>query len=239
MAKINLQTLMKSTGSNETDAKKFLPYINSAMRKHSINTPERILAFLSQIGLESDRLKTTREYASGEEYEGRSDLGNTQVGDGKKFAGRGIIQVTGRSNYKQVSKALGKDFINNPELLEQPKYAVEASAWWWKDRGLNEIADTMDIKKPLTDSINKSAFERITKIINGCADCPRTHLSARKSNWDSGKDAVIRFVKEHPVATAVGFLTFALAVTTAGYWYVNKDKINLRQMILGNPALAI
>jgi putative chitinase len=230
MASINKETLKKSTGASDANAGKFLSYINSSMRKYSINTPERILAFLSQIGHESDHLKTTIEYASGEAYEGRSDLGNTQAGDGKKFVGRGIIQVTGRSNYQQVSKALGRDFINNPELLEQPKYAVEASAWWWKNHGLNEVADTMDIKKPLTDPINQSAFERITKIING----GKTGLQQREDNWKAGQNSVIRFVKEHPVATTFGILTFVLAVATTGYWYANRDKINLRQMISGN-----
>lgn len=223
MATVNKQTLMKATGASSVDAGKFLSYINSAMSKYDINTKERVLAFLSQIGHESAHLRTTTEYASGEAYEGRADLGNTVKGDGVKYKGRGAIQLTGRTNYLQASKALGKDFINNPELLAQPKYAVEASAWWWKNHGLNEVADTMDIKKPLTDPINKSAFEKITRIING----GKTGLQQREDNWEAGQNAVIKFVREHPIATALGFFTLALAVTTAGYWYANRNKIDL------------
>ncbi len=234
MAKVNLQTLMKATGATATDANKFLPYINSAMSKYSINTPERILAFLSQIGEESAHLKATEEYASGSDYEGRTDLGNTVAGDGVKYKGRGLIMSTGRSNYLQLSKALGVDFINHPELLALPKNAVQSSAWWWKNHGLNEVADTMDINKSLTDPQNKTAFDRITKIINGGYN----GLAQRQSNWDAGQQAVIQFVKEHPVATALGFLTFGLTVTTVVYWYINKDKINLVGMAQSNIALA-
>lgn len=223
MLKVNLQALMDATGASSADAERFLPYINSAIKKYDINTQERILAFLSQIGEESAHLKATEEYASGDAYEGRADLGNTVSGDGRKYKGRGAIMITGRANYLALSKALGVDFINHPELLSKPKYAIAASAWWWKNHGLNEIADAMDIKKPLTDPKNKNAFDRITKIING----GYSGLAQRQSNWDAGQKAVIQFVKAHPVVTALGFLTLGLSITTLMYWYKNRDSINL------------
>lgn len=221
MPSITKQIVKEATGANDSDAAKFLPYINSAIRKYDINNDKRILAFLSQIGHESAHLRTTTEYADGSAYEGNANLGNTQVGDGKKFRGRGLIQITGRSNYNQVSKALGKDFINNPELLAQPKYAAEASAWWWKNRGLNEIADTMNVKKPLSDIKNESAFKQITKRINGGYN----GLEQRKNNWISGQNAIIIFLKEHKKTVVAGAVSLILLSVTVAYYLMNRNKL--------------
>jgi predicted chitinase len=73
---------------------------------------------------ESDRFRTLTEYASGAAYEGRKDLGNTQAGDGKRFKGRGLVQITGRRNYTDWSKRLGVDIVAKPELAATLKYAV-------------------------------------------------------------------------------------------------------------------
>lgn len=135
-------------------AEKFLTPLNAAMEEFEINTPARVAAFLAQIGHESGQLRYVRELASGSAYEGRKDLGNTQAGDGMKYRGRGLIQVTGKANYFAVMMALDLDVIDHPEVLEQPVNACRVSAWWWKEHGLNELADTGD-------------FKRITKIING------------------------------------------------------------------------
>jgi len=84
-------------------------------------------------------LNYNKEIASGAAYEYRKDLGNIYPGDGVKFKGRGLIQITGRSNYTAAAKALGIDCINHPELLEQPEWAVKSACWWWENKGLNEI----------------------------------------------------------------------------------------------------
>ena len=97
------------------------------------------LPFIAQIGHESGQLKYSEEIASGKAYEGRKDLGNTQQGDGVKFKGRGLIQITGRFNYIQLSKDLGEDFIKNPELLSTPKYAVQSACWFWNKNKLNDL----------------------------------------------------------------------------------------------------
>jgi putative chitinase len=81
-------------------------------------------------------------------------LGNKVNGDGFKYRGRGLIQVTGRANYAACGEALGLDLINRPELLEQPQYAAMSAAWFWSFRGLNTLADQSD-------------FLKITKRING------------------------------------------------------------------------
>lgn len=118
----------------------FSPLVD-AMEEFDITTPLRQAAFLAQIGHESGQLRYVLELASGSAYEGRKDLGNTQPGDGPRFKGRGLVQVTGRSNYAKCGAALGLDLINHPELLEQPINACRSAAWWWKAHGLNELAD--------------------------------------------------------------------------------------------------
>lgn len=95
-----------------------------------------------------------RELASGSAYEGRVDLGNVNFGDGVKYKGRGLIQVTGRANYAQVEKDLKIPCVENPELLESPENAALTAGWFWDSRKLNELADNSD-------------FLRITKKING------------------------------------------------------------------------
>lgn len=132
----------------------FIDALNAAMNEFEINTSLRQAAFLAQIAHESGSLRYVREIASGSAYEGRKDLGNTQPGDGVKFKGRGLIQITGRSNYAAVSKALGIDFIANPELLETIENATRSAAWWWKAHNLNSLAD-------------QKLFDKITRVING------------------------------------------------------------------------
>jgi putative chitinase len=133
---------------------KLLPYLNSTMQRYEINTPLRIAHFLAQTAHESDGFNTNREYASGEDYEWRTDLGNTQAGDGARFRGRGLIQVTGRANVRECGEALGIDLISNPERLEDFDLACLSAGWFWDKHKLNAIADRDDVN-------------RITRIING------------------------------------------------------------------------
>ena len=114
---LTLGQLINATNSREEYAKKFYPHILETFEKYHINTPIRQLCFLAQVGHESGGLYYTEEIASGASYEGRTDLGNTSAGDGKKFKGRGLIQITGRFNYSKLKVAFGVDFINTPNLL--------------------------------------------------------------------------------------------------------------------------
>jgi putative chitinase len=131
-----------------------LPHLNTTMQRYNITTPLRKAHFLAQTAHESDGFNTNEEYASGADYEWRTDLGNTRVGDGVRFKGRGLIQVTGRSNYAACGRALGVDLINNPQLLANFDLACLSAGWFWDRNQLNGDADRDDI---LT----------ITKIING------------------------------------------------------------------------
>lgn len=123
----------------------FFDPLCAAMDEFEINTILRKAAFLAQVGHESGQLRYVRELASGESYEGRKDLGNTQSGDGVKFKGRGLIQITGRSNYYACGMALGVDLFANPAALEQPDFACRSAGWFWKIHGLNEFADQSDM----------------------------------------------------------------------------------------------
>lgn len=151
---MNLGQLVKIMPYARRRAGIFLDGLNAAMAEFEINTPARQASFIAQIGHESGQLQYVRELASGEAYEGRKDLGNTWPGDGVRYKGRGLIQITGRANYSACAAALGLDLLGHPELIEQPINACRSAGWFWKTRGLNELADAGD-------------QVRITKRVNG------------------------------------------------------------------------
>lgn len=133
---------------------RFLGPLNATLDEFEINTPQRIRMFLAQIGHESGQLRYVKELASGEAYEGRKDLGNTSPGDGARYKGRGLIQITGRSNYALASLALGLPLLEKPELLEEDQNACRSAGWFWYKSNLNSLADM-------------GLFREITKRING------------------------------------------------------------------------
>lgn len=112
-----------------------------AMSKYGITNKMRVAAFLATVAHESGELRYTEEIASGEAYENRADLGNTEPGDGRRFKGRGLIQTTGRFNYAELSKELNYNFILNPESLEKPGAASLSAGFFWESRGLNRLSD--------------------------------------------------------------------------------------------------
>ena len=174
---MNLGQIKEATCSPTVCAEKFTQFINDTCDKYEINTPVRQLCFLAQVGHESGGLFYTEELASGAAYEGRKNLGNTQPGDGVRFKGRGLIQITGRANYKSIGDALGVDFVKNPTLLggknvkvctpDQLKYAALSAGWFWNSRNLNSLAEIIDIKKSIDTGTNLDNFKAITKKING------------------------------------------------------------------------
>lgn len=146
-----LKKIMPQAGSR---AGVFLPYLNKHMPAFDIATPARMASFLSQVAHESMQLFYTEEIASGIRYEGRKDLGNAFPGDGVRYKGRGLIQITGRANYTACMMDLEIDCLEHPEMLERPEYAVLSACWFWKVHGLNELADLGDQR-------------RVTKRVNG------------------------------------------------------------------------
>jgi putative chitinase len=150
----------------------FLPALNLAMARYKIDTRLRVAAFLAQVGHESGHLTrlvenlnysaeglirtwpkrfnlemATRVARKPEQianivYASRMGNGPAVTGDGWKYRGRGLVQVTGWVNYQACGAALGLDLLNKPELLEQPPYAALSAAWYWSSNGLNALADT-------------------------------------------------------------------------------------------------
>lgn len=171
------QDLVACTGARIDRATEFLPFLEDAMHEFQINTPQRQAAFLAQVGHESGGLHWLVEIwgptDTQRRYEGRYDLGNIAPGDGFKFRGRGLIQLTGRGNYKTAGAALGVDLIEQPELLGEPALACRSAAWFWSSRGLNELADAGE-------------FERITKRINGGLN----GYAERLGLWEAAKVAL-------------------------------------------------
>lgn len=126
-----------------------------AMKKFGIDTPIRRAHFLAQCAHESGGFRWVREFASGKAYEGRSDLGNTQTGDGVKYKGRGYIQLTGRANYTKFKGSVSKDVVSDPILVEQD-YVAQSAAWFWKTRNFNDFAndDSVETLKKVTKRVN-------------------------------------------------------------------------------------
>ena len=132
----------------------FVQPLNQAMREFEIDeNVARETHFLAQVAHESGGFQYVREIASGAAYEGRSDLGNTEQGDGEKFRGRGLVQITGRANYARCGAALGLDLLDSPELLEIPANAARSAGWFWRTHGCNALADLGDARA-ITKRIN-------------------------------------------------------------------------------------
>lgn len=171
--------LMRCTGCRSLGvAAGWLPWIEKAMAAFAINTPRRQASFLAQVGHESGGLRYTSELwgptTAQEGYEGRRDLGNTRLGDGRRFRGHGLIQVTGRNNHALMRDLLRArfpdvavpDFEEYPELLAQTEWAALSAGAFWNARGLNGQADAGAFDA-VCDIINKGHVTRQVGDANG------------------------------------------------------------------------
>lgn len=188
---IDAQLLQTAVGCTPERADLFAPHLAAACQYYGIDTPERLAAFLAQIGHESGSLRYVREIADGSAYEGRRDLGNLVPGDGVRFRGRGLIQLTGRDNYRQMRDLLAHqeppDFLEFPEALEEPRWAAWSAAAWWHSRHLSELAD-------------RGEFDAITRRINGGAN----GATDRRQRWERAKAALSDYVPPPPENHASG-----------------------------------
>lgn len=146
--------LLRNISRGRDDIMRLLP---PAMTKYmpvfKIDTLFRAAHFLAQAAHESDGFRVMEEYASGKAYENRTDLGNVEPGDGPRYKGRGIFQLTGRDNYDRMGQRLSIDLIGSPELASDPDTAVHIACLYWSDHSLNALADADDIKA-ITKAIN-------------------------------------------------------------------------------------
>jgi predicted chitinase len=130
--------------------------LNNTLNKFEINTTPRMRHFLSQCAKESGGLKWMKELADGTAYEGRLDIGNTQKGDGPKFKGAGIIQLTGRANYQEFANFIGDQKVMTGCDYVAEKYPMLASGFWWHNNKMNSFCDRPDV-----------TVEMITRRVNG------------------------------------------------------------------------
>jgi putative chitinase len=159
----------------------YLPHLNHAMLVHDVITPLRIAAFVAQLAHESGEFRWMEEIwgptAAQRRYEPPGDLakrlGNTQPGDGKRFKGRGPIQITGRFNYKKYGDLLGIDLAADPALAAAPEHAFATAGLFWQSNGLNELADAQQ-------------FVTITRRINGGTN----GLDDRQKYYDRAKSVL-------------------------------------------------
>lgn len=174
---------------------KWFEPLQETFEKYQINTPKRQACFIGQCMHESGGFKFLKEnlnYSAkalmatwpsrfpdmdmAEKYERQPEkiankvysgrMGNTEDGDGAKYIGRGLIQLTGKDNYMAFGEAIGEDLVSNPQLVEQPRYAALSAGWFWNKRGLNALADAMDVTT-MTVRINGGRIgidDRIAKI---------------------------------------------------------------------------
>ena len=140
---------------------------------------KELAAFMAQTSHESDSFNTLREYwgptAAQRGYEGRSDLGNNQPGDGKRFMGRGYIQITGRANYRDFGKIVGEDLITNPARAEDPNVAAKVAIAYWKNRVRPMVNNDWDDVFLHSAAVNNPSA-RSTSAINGYADRERKYF---------------------------------------------------------------
>lgn len=123
------------------------PHFAPMQARYQVDRPRRVAALMGQLAVESAGFRAVVEYASGHEYEGRRDLGNTETGDGVRFKGRGLIQITGRANYRAMGRFLGLPLEQNPDLCAEPEVAVLTAGAFWASRNLNTFADAWDLRE--------------------------------------------------------------------------------------------
>jgi len=175
---VTLDDFRAAADLSAVQAQRWHACIVAAFDEFDISSPERIAAFIAQTAHETLGFTLTRELwgptPEQKRYEPPSPsavrLGNVLPGDGRRFSGRGLIQITGRANYAACGAALRADLLVNPELLEHDDWAARSAAWWWTSHQCNAFADSGDFVA-LTRRINGGT--------NGLADRERRWAIAR------------------------------------------------------------
>ncbi|MGC4252419.1 MAG: glycoside hydrolase family 19 protein [Sphingobium sp.] len=143
-------------GADPTKARALAIAMNVHAAAYDMLAPLRLSHFFAQIVHESGSFRYMEEIASGAAYEGRKDLGNVISGDGKRYKGRGPLQITGRANYQRFGRLIGIDIEESPELAANPSIGLHLALEYWRDRKLNALADRDDIVA-VTKAVNGGA----------------------------------------------------------------------------------
>jgi putative chitinase len=201
-----------------------LPFLQAAMTEFGIDRPAREAAFVAQLAHESGQFRFMEEIwgptAAQRRYEPQSDLaarlGNTEAGDGRRFKGRGPIQITGRDNYRRFGGLLGVDLVSQPERAAVPDLAFRIAALFWTKKGLNELADraTPEAFREMTRRINggfngladRQRFYAAARAALGVEDAPATRGPARgplgplpeEPSFERGQEAIRALARRRP-----------------------------------------
>lgn len=146
MTVLSAEAVAAASGCPLVNVELHWPTVYAALEKHGVGGHLTQCAAVATLAVEVPPFKPIPEYASGEAYEGRVDLGNTQPGDGKRFKGRGFIQLTGRGNYRAYGKLLGVDLESRPSTALEPETAAEVFALYFKWKKVSAAAELRDWK---------------------------------------------------------------------------------------------
>ncbi|PYM68074.1 MAG: glycoside hydrolase family 19 [Candidatus Rokuibacteriota bacterium] len=173
-----------------TDLAKYVDPLDEALTRYTIDTPRRIAAFIAQVAHESGDFRSTEEtlnyswqalrktWPSHFAYASRNGNGDEASGDGWRFRGRGLIQITGRANYLAYSQAIADATVmTSPEQLALPPHAALSACWFWHEHGLSALADVGD----------EASFNQITLRINGGWNGKEDRLQ----NWAEAKTILL------------------------------------------------
>ncbi len=194
------------------------PACCATMQRFDITNKLRAAAWLANVAKESGELFYTEEIASGADYEGRLDLGNTQFGDGVRFKGRGYIQITGRANYTQIAQVFGIPCVARLDLLENMPHRWTTAGYYWENMSslgnLNLIADRGDFESTVLgvrggpDPERRVYYDRAMNILPndltipapGHVPAPDPERKAVVLKTGLGKDgnSSVFYVQQHP-----------------------------------------
>ena len=190
--------------------------LSPVLAEYDIDTPLRIAHFMAQITHECAGFRTTQEFASGEAYEGRADLGNTQPGDGPRYKGRGLLQLTGRHNYRRYGELMNLPLEDQPELAADPVTSLRIACVYWQDHGINALCDADDLL---------GVTRKVNGRLNGLEDRQACLARARRAvaeRW----------------AVAVGAGQGPGPVLRLGSFGAEVEELQHRQFLLGSGRLA-
>lgn len=164
---------LAQVGHESGQLRRLVENLNYSAAGLAATWPGRFRAANGQPNALAKSLERQPERIANHVYADRLDNGSAESGDGWRYRGRGLIQLTGRQNYRACGTAIGADLLANPELLEQPEWAALSAAWYWASNGLNELADA-------------GRFTDITRRING-----GTHgQPERLALWRAGQEVL-------------------------------------------------
>ena len=160
-------------------ASSLYPYFIQSLKDANISGCNSIAAYVAQIGHETSGLLLFEEIGTGDQYEGNVDnLGNTEVGDGRRYKGRGPLHLTGRDNYQRGGRALMRDFRDTPEEVGMLSGGFAAASWYWRTR----------VNAASAASGTLTGFDRTTININGCRNITNCNgVEDRRKRWNAAK----------------------------------------------------